>query len=231
MSAAEGQNGSGTGTECPDLAALRASVRCGRSQPVVRHLAESGEAFVRRRPMREVIALCGAQVTAPHPDDDDGEDLDCPGCQDCVRYCPDCVHEASRWSAESGVSGDDSGHPGWCSPRHCYLTEEGERVHQSAPTRWEDCEVRFEITLVSPEDDYLTYVELRLASLIFAGSCFYAAMPVPAARRLRDQLSAHLDAERHQVDRNGVVGRVLMSSGLHASAAPESSSTTETGAL
>lgn len=96
--------------------------------------------------------------------------------------------------------------------------------------------MRFEIILVGPEDDHRTYVELRLASLILPGSCFSAAMPVPAARRLRDQLTAHLDAaaaERHHVARNwvaGVVGRVMMSSDQDAGGAPGYSSTTQTGA-
>lgn len=100
MSAAEGRNGSGPGTEGLDLAALR----CGRSLPV-RHLVESDEVFEQRHYMRDPIVLCCADVAAPDPDepDPDVEDLDCPGCRDCVRYCPECVREAARFGADAGL--------------------------------------------------------------------------------------------------------------------------------
>ncbi|MGQ0776045.1 MAG: hypothetical protein ACT4NY_16750 [Pseudonocardiales bacterium] len=80
-----------------DLAALHAALRCGRSLPV-RHLVESDEAFAQRYHTREVIVLCCADVAEPDPD---VEDPDCPGCRDCVRYCPECAREAARFSAEA----------------------------------------------------------------------------------------------------------------------------------
>jgi hypothetical protein len=43
----------------------------------------------------------------------------------------------------------DGEHPAWCSAEHCYVTDEGVRVHEQAPTRWEDdtAEVRCESQL------------------------------------------------------------------------------------
>lgn len=41
------------------------------------------------------ITLCGQEVRRPNVEHDDP--LDWP----CCRYCPECVREASRWSAES----------------------------------------------------------------------------------------------------------------------------------
>lgn len=83
-------------------------------------------------------------------------------------------------------------------------------------SQWEDSGVRFTITLVGPEDDYRTYVELILTSLELKGAVVYTAMPVPGARRLQDELSAQLDAAapgtRHRV--TGMVGRVMTSSDL-----------------
>ena len=99
MSAAERQNGAGPRTESVDLAALRVSLRCGRSLPV-RHLVESGEAFMQRHHIREVIVLCCADVAESDPDVEDPDYLDCPGCPGCLRYCPDCARTAHRFSAE-----------------------------------------------------------------------------------------------------------------------------------
>ena len=99
MIAAEGQNGSGPSTESLDVAALRASLRCGRSLPV-RHLADSDEVFEQRHYLRDPIVLCCADVAEPDPD---VEDLDCPGCRDCVRYCPECLREAARFGADAGL--------------------------------------------------------------------------------------------------------------------------------
>ena len=204
MSAAEGRNGSAPGTDDQDLAALRASARCGRSLPVL-HLVDSDEVFAQRRGQRSPIVLCCAEVAAPDPE---AEDRECLGCLDCVRYCPECVSAAARLSA--GEPGEDPEHPAWCSPGRCYRTDEGERVHQGVPVRWEDCGVRFEITLVRPEDDYRTYVELQLASLALK-DVVYAAMPVPSARRLRDQLSAQLNAAALNWV-GGLAGRVMTGS-------------------
>lgn len=52
-----------------------------------------------------------------------------------------------------------AGHPAWCSPEHCWMTDEGVRVHQQSPTRWEgDCVVplRFETCFIDPADDDAT---------------------------------------------------------------------------
>jgi hypothetical protein len=90
----------------------------------------------------------------------------------------------------------DEAHPAWCSPQHCYRTEEKVRVHEQAPTRWEDdtagLRVRFESRLLDPGDDDTTYLELRLRNLKLRDE-FYALLPLDVARRLRDQLTEHLD--------------------------------------
>lgn len=92
-----------------------------------------------------------------------------------------------------GTHGGDEHHPGWCSAEHCYRTDYDVRVHLQAPSRWEDDEVRFETCLISPEDD-TTYLELRIKDLRLSWRCVNAYLSVPAARRLRDRLNAHLDA-------------------------------------
>jgi hypothetical protein len=88
-------------------------------------------------------------------------------------------------------------HPAWCSPQHCYRTEEKVRVHEQAPTRWEDdtagLRVRFESRLLDPGDDDTTYLELRLRKLKRRYE-FSALLPLDVTRRLRDQLTEHLDA-------------------------------------
>ncbi|MGH3754656.1 MAG: hypothetical protein ACRDRP_18555 [Pseudonocardiaceae bacterium] len=86
-------------------------------------------------------------------------------------------------------------HPAWCSPEHCYHTDDGVRVHQQAPSRWEgECAVplRFETCLLDPGDDDTTYLELRLRNLKLPDE-FYGLLPLDVARRLRDRLTAHLD--------------------------------------
>lgn len=86
-------------------------------------------------------------------------------------------------------------HPAWCSAEHCFITDDGVRVHEQAPAHWEDetAAVRIETRLIDPADDLNVYVELCATSLMF-NSHFHAIMPTAAARRLRDQLTAHLDA-------------------------------------
>jgi len=90
----------------------------------------------------------------------------------------------------------DEAHPAWCSPQHCYCTDEKVRVHEQAPTRWEDdtagLRVRFESRLLDPGDDDTTYLELRLRNLKLRDE-FYALLPLNVARQLRDQLTEHLD--------------------------------------
>jgi hypothetical protein len=91
----------------------------------------------------------------------------------------------------------DEAHPAWCSPQHCSRTEEKGRVHEQAPTRWEDdtagLRARFESQLLDPGDDDTTYLELRLRNLKIRDE-FSALLPLDIARRLRDQLTEHLDA-------------------------------------
>jgi hypothetical protein len=86
-------------------------------------------------------------------------------------------------------------HPAWCSPQHCYRTEDKVRVHEQAPTRWEDdtagLRVRFESRLLDPGDT--TYLELRLQNLKIRDE-FSTLLPLDVARRLHDQLTEHLDA-------------------------------------
>ncbi|MGH3886350.1 MAG: hypothetical protein ACRDSZ_07240 [Pseudonocardiaceae bacterium] len=56
----------------------------------------------------------------------------------------------------------DAGHPAWCSAEPCFVTDEGVRVHQQAPTRWEvECVVplRLQTCLIDPEDNDTTYLE------------------------------------------------------------------------
>ncbi|MGH4000771.1 MAG: hypothetical protein ACRDTJ_25285 [Pseudonocardiaceae bacterium] len=106
-------------------------------------------------------------------------------------------------SGESGQADDGNWHggfhPAWCSAEHCFVTEDdGVRVHVQAPTRWEDgtAEVRVETRLIDPADDPGAYVELSVQNLRFKTSQYYGILPVTAVRRLRDQLTAHLDAAK-----------------------------------
>ncbi len=65
-------------------------------------------------------------------------------------------------------NGSDGQHPAWCSPEHCFVTDERVRVHQQAPTRWDaECVVplRCETCLIDPADDDTTYLELRMRDL------------------------------------------------------------------
>jgi len=89
----------------------------------------------------------------------------------------------------------DEEHPAWCSPVHCFVTDEGVRVHQQAPTRWEDqtAQLRCESRLLDPADDEDVYVELHLQCLRFKGNGLSWVVPLDTARRLRDQLTEHLD--------------------------------------
>ncbi|MGH3828075.1 MAG: hypothetical protein ACRDQX_13035 [Pseudonocardiaceae bacterium] len=93
-------------------------------------------------------------------------------------------------------AGTESGHPTWCSPDYCYVTDDGVRVHEQAPVVWEDeaAEVRFDSRLFDPADDPDVYVELFLQSVRVPPSGFYGAFPLHTARRLRDELTAHLDS-------------------------------------
>jgi hypothetical protein len=89
-------------------------------------------------------------------------------------------------------------HPAWCSPADCFVADEGVRVHQQAPTRWEDdtAELRCESRLLDPADDEHVYLELHLQCLGLRGNGFSWCVTLDAARRLRDQLTEHLDAVR-----------------------------------
>jgi hypothetical protein len=95
------------------------------------------------------------------------------------------------------MSTAEAGHPAWCDPQHCSVTDEKVRVHEQAPTRWEDdtagLQVRFESRLLDPGGDDTTSLELPLRNLKIRDE-FSALLPLDAARRLRDQLTEHLDA-------------------------------------
>lgn len=176
--------------------------RCGRSVPAL-HLLEADETLTQpswRVGSRVHAALCGVEVTESTPAPDYEV---CPGCADCTRYCVDCVQVARRYAGENGQTRPaEPGHPVWCSPRHCYRQDEdGLLVHVQRPVVWEDdcAEARFESGLVHPLDDDRTYLELSVESLLL-GNSVHVVLAVAGARRLRDQLSAHLDAadgERH----------------------------------
>lgn len=108
-------------------------------------------------------------------------------------------------SGEPGRVGGDGdwhdSHPAWCSAEHCFVTDDdGVRVHQQAPTRWEDgtAEVRVETRLIDPGDEPGVWVELNVQHLRFKTSEYYGILPVAAVQRLRDQLTGHLDAAAQQ---------------------------------
>ncbi|MGH3755882.1 MAG: hypothetical protein ACRDRP_25020 [Pseudonocardiaceae bacterium] len=90
----------------------------------------------------------------------------------------------------------DEQHPAWCSPGHCLVTEDGVRVHEQAPVRWEDheAEVRLESRLLDPAGEEDTYVELILTNLRLTWFRYCGILPVEVVRRLCDQLTEHLDA-------------------------------------
>ena len=89
-----------------------------------------------------------------------------------------------------------SGHPPWCSPQHCFLDEDGVWVHEQEPVRWEECEVRFESRLLFTDGEHppTTYLQLSIENLRLTWRFVDAFLPIATARRLRDQLTAHLDA-------------------------------------
>ncbi len=100
------------------------------------------------------------------------------------------------WSGGRGRKRAAGEHPAWCSPTDCFVTDEGVRVHQQAPTRWEDgtAELRCESRLLDPADDEHVYLELHLQCLRLRGNGLSWCVPLDTARRLRDQLTEHLDA-------------------------------------
>jgi hypothetical protein len=89
-----------------------------------------------------------------------------------------------------------SGHPPQCSPQHCFLDEDGVQVHEQEPVCWEECEVRFESRLLFPDGEHppTTYLQLRIDNLRLTWRFVDVFLPITAARRLRDQLTAHLNA-------------------------------------
>lgn len=68
-------------------------------------------------------------------------------------------------------------------------------VHEQEPVRWEECEVRFESRLLFPDGEHplATYLQLHIEDLRLTWRCVDTFLPIAAARRLRDQLTAHLD--------------------------------------
>jgi hypothetical protein len=69
-----------------------------------------------------------------------------------------------------GVDGKraDDEHPAWYHPQHCFVTDEGVRVHQQVLTCGEDDtakQLRFESRLLDPTDDEQVYLDLNLECL------------------------------------------------------------------
>lgn len=69
------------------------------------------------------------------------------------------------------------------------------RVHEQEPVRWEECEVRFESRLLFPDGEHppTTYLQLSINNLRLTWRFVDVFLPIAAARRLRDQLTAHLN--------------------------------------
>jgi hypothetical protein len=88
------------------------------------------------------------------------------------------------------------GHPSWCSPQHCFLDEDGVQVHEQEPVRWEECKVRFESRLLFPDGEHppTTYLQLGIEDLRLTWRCVDTFLPIAAVKRLRDQVTVHLDA-------------------------------------
>ncbi|MGH3872650.1 MAG: hypothetical protein ACRDSR_14265 [Pseudonocardiaceae bacterium] len=120
--------------------------------------------------------------------------IDVPGTQKHQQREPDPV-VAGQDGKRTDYERTDDEHPAWCSAEHCYVTDDGVRVHEQAPTRWEDgiAEVRCESRLLDPADESNIYVELELQNLRL-GNRFDWLMPLDTARQLRDHLTEHLDA-------------------------------------
>ncbi len=61
---------------------------------------------------------------------------------------------------------------------------------------WEECEVRFESRLLFPDGEHppATYLQLHIKNLRLTWRFVDAFLPIATAQRLRDQLTAHLDA-------------------------------------
>ena len=97
-------------------------------------------------------------------------------------------------AAANSVGAD---HPAWCSAVHCFVTDDGVRVHEQAPIRWEDDTVegvRFESRLIDPGDDEHIYLDMYLQCRQLRSNAFRWVVPLDTVRRLRDQLTEHLDA-------------------------------------
>lgn len=86
-----------------------------------------------------------------------------------------------------------SEHPPWCSPQHCYVQDDGVRVHEQEPVHWEEGEMRFESRLFFPDGELppTTYLQLSIDNLRLTWRYVDAFLPIATARRLRDQLTAH----------------------------------------
>ncbi len=99
----------------------------------------------------------------------------------------------------SGQAADGNWHGGFhpaCSAEHCFVTDDGVRVHEQTPTRWEDgtAGMRVVTRLIDPAEGPGVYVELSMENLRFKTSQYYGMLPVAAVRRPHDQLTAHLNA-------------------------------------
>ncbi len=111
-----------------------------------------------------------------------------------VHETPHPQHERDPVAVDGQCGAGE--HPAWCSPADCCVTDEGVRVHQQAPTRWEDstAELRCESRLLDPADEEHVYLELHLQCPRLRRNGFHWCVPLDTARRLRDQLTEHLDA-------------------------------------
>jgi NAD-dependent dihydropyrimidine dehydrogenase PreA subunit len=69
----------------------------------ISHLLAANDALIPDR-WGVHITLCGEEVRRPGPA---AEEHECHLCCDCVRYCPGCVREARRLSAEADHRASD----------------------------------------------------------------------------------------------------------------------------
>ncbi|HSL07032.1 MAG TPA: hypothetical protein VK887_03545 [Pseudonocardiaceae bacterium] len=64
------------------------------------------------------------------------------------------------------MSTGEAGHPAWCDPQHCYVTDEEVRVPEQAPACAEEdtagLRVRFESRFLDPGDDDTAYLDCGL---------------------------------------------------------------------
>lgn len=69
-------------------------------------------------------------------------------------------------------------------------------MHEQEPVRWQEPEVRFESRLFFPDGEFppTTYLQLHIEDQRLTWRGVNVFLSIAAARRLRDQLTTHLDA-------------------------------------